>query len=144
MIMKDFGAILNGWESLSLLGTAKYAVHLPLFFGREAMPHNLLDQLPKARQTRRRRDRNTGPRKDHETVLFKSRQQLFGKFQRSNLHASILSGWQNSDAVLADGRVPRDDRQPFNLSLGDQHAVERIFVMAGQGTGGERVPCRHR
>ena len=47
------------------------------------------------------------------------------------------SGRKEGDSIGTKRRVPGDDRQALDLSLGDQHPVEGVFVMAGQGGGGE-------
>ena len=66
---------------------------------------------------------------------------------RGALRASFISITTNARScvytVVAKRRIPSDNDQALDSRLGDQHPVEGIVVMPGQGGCGERVSCRH-
>src|SRR2546421_10809521 len=51
---------------------------------------------------------------------------------------------QDGDAVLRDPAVARDDREPLELRLGYEHAVERVGVQTGKAARALRVLERDR
>lgn len=62
--------------------------------------------------------------------------------QPARLHVKqtpLLSRWQESDAILLESLVARNDRKAFREGLGDQHPIERILVMAVKRTGADHM-----
>jgi len=50
-----------------------------------------------------------------------------------------LSYAKNADIVMSDRPIGRNKSQILNVGLRDQHAIERVRVMPGQGGGGHRM-----